>query len=801
MKQPSTRLRQLIFLLLCLAFPTANAQNNCQALAGTITVDVGPVCLHNGQATLSGTTSGTAVEPDGYTSAYLLTRTNGLIIEQISPVPAFTVNSVDVWRIHRLVYNPLALDLGVIQPGTTTAYQLQAMLVQGGGSICASLSMTNAAVKTMECGEPCTAHASGMTMDSTTVCLQNGHADLAASPTGNNIIPPGYQQAFLLTRTNGLIIAQVSTTPSFTVTSVDVWRIHNLVYDPSSLNLSVIVPGTTTAYDLQAQLVQGGGSICASLDISGAPVKTGDCYTPCTADAGLASADNPDQCLTEGVAVLAASQEGGATVPAGYALVYILTEGVDPQVVQATSATPEFTVHHAGAYSIHAFVHNPSTFNLGSLVPGITTLMDLNALLMQGGGGICASLDLDGADFQVVDCTPTCAADAGTLTTDDPAPCLMASGSILTAVSAGDTLVPPGFITRYLLSTGTSLTIVGIATTPYFEVSDTGLFHIHGFVFNPSTFSLNSLIMGTTGIHAVNSLLQQGGGSLCGSLDILGAQYQVYQCPPPCNAGLDSVITVCYSAAPFQLFNFLGGHPCPGGAWTHPANPVVNGTFHPASDAAGVYTYTVTDPFGFTGTATVTVNVVECPGTCTGAGTDNTVTVCNNAPVFLLFGVLGGNPCPGGQWASPNGQAFGPYFHPGVDPAGTYIYTVQTATGANNAIVIVNVVECPDGFTGQTGMEGSTSGSTGIPTAPAMHTFTPWPNPATDRLWINLPFNAAQVHSMEMIDAAGRACPAKVVQVGGNEAVLDVRELAAGAWTLRIISNRTVLTGRFVRAK
>ncbi|MBS1583362.1 MAG: T9SS type A sorting domain-containing protein [Bacteroidetes bacterium] len=253
----------------------------CNAKASGMAADIGPICLVNGEATLTASPSGTNVVPPGYQVAYLLSRTNALIIEQVGPVPEFTVNSTDIWRIHGLVYDPATLDLSTITPGTY-AYDLQALLVQGGGTICASLDISGAPIKTGECPQACMAKAAGMTADIGPVCLENGAATLVASPAGADLVPPGYAVAYVLTRTNALIIEQVGTTPAFTVTSEDIWRIHSLVYDPSTLDLSTLVPGTY-AYDLQHLLVQGGGAICASLDISGAPIKTGFCEgTPCS---------------------------------------------------------------------------------------------------------------------------------------------------------------------------------------------------------------------------------------------------------------------------------------------------------------------------------------------------------------------------------------------------------------------------------------------------------------------------------------------------------------------------------------
>jgi hypothetical protein len=43
------------------------------------------------------------------------------------------------------------------------------------------------------------------------------------------------------------------------------------VYDPATLDLSIVQFGVTTGFDVNGLLIQGGGSICASLDVNGAP--------------------------------------------------------------------------------------------------------------------------------------------------------------------------------------------------------------------------------------------------------------------------------------------------------------------------------------------------------------------------------------------------------------------------------------------------------------------------------------------------------------------------------------------------
>src|SRR5690606_4868338 len=236
-------------LLFALLPREAAAQYTCHAHAGTTSAASSMNCLVNGEALLTGIPDGNIEVPAGFSSVYLLTRTNGLIIEQIGPSPNFLVNTVDVWRIHALVFDPNTLDLSGLEFGITGAYDVQDLLLQGGGSICASLDISGAPMKSVECSTPCLAMASTMTMDSTIICLQGGQASLTALPSSPGFVPPGFTTTYLLTRTNGLIIEQVSPMPTFSVGTVDVWRIHQLVHDPATLDLGLIQFGTTSAYD------------------------------------------------------------------------------------------------------------------------------------------------------------------------------------------------------------------------------------------------------------------------------------------------------------------------------------------------------------------------------------------------------------------------------------------------------------------------------------------------------------------------------------------------------------------------
>lgn len=603
------------FLLAALAafpFTSTHAQSGgeCGANGGSTLMHYGPECLVNGQAIISGTPNGNAIVPEGFTTAYLLSRTNGLILEQVGPTPSFQVTTADVWRIHTLVFNPLTFDPSSIAFGTTTGYNLAAQFTQTGGPICAAISFSVYGSKTEECDEPCEAFASPVSIDSTTVCLTDGQATLTAGPDGQHVVPAGFEVRYVLSRTNGLIIEQFSETPGFTVNSVDVWRIHSFVYDPNTFDLGTVTLGQTSVYDLYPEFIPGGGSICASLVLNGAFVKTGECKAPCEADAGGLTAEQPDLCLTDGMAVATALPDGLAIVPDGSEMAYLLVQ--DNVILQANDS-PVFTIGALGQFRIHALVFDPATFDMALLVLGESTLADVAAHFAQEGGGLCGDLDMVGTLFQVADCTVPCEADAGAMVGGGQTVCLENGIADLVAASYGDTLVPTGYTMGYLLSEGGSLVLMGWSDGPTFPVDHAGEYRIHALVHDNLTLDLDAILWGTTTVLDLNDLIIQGGGTICAGLDVLGASFTVEECAPPCDGGSDSTITVCYTDPPFQMLDFLGGEPCPGGTWTNPANPQVSGTFNPASDAAGVYTYTVIGTDGTVYTAMLTVNVFECP--------------------------------------------------------------------------------------------------------------------------------------------------------------------------------------------
>ncbi len=179
-----------------------------------------------------------------------------------------------------------------------------------------------------------------------------------------------------------------SCVPTNVASNVDViWTTEdgNIVSDPNQRNITVDQSGIY-------KVVATDCTDCEAID----EVKV----TITDPKAGTITADADAVCLETDSAMVTATPDGNAYIPAGYVLGYVLTFGSD-LVVQDVSDTPKFTVTEGGTYTIHPFVYPASFDPLSVVVPGQTTGADVNALLVQGGGALCASLDLIGATVLV----------------------------------------------------------------------------------------------------------------------------------------------------------------------------------------------------------------------------------------------------------------------------------------------------------------------------------------------------------------------------------------------------------------
>lgn len=198
---------------------------------------------------------------------------------------------------------------------------------------------------------------------------------------------------------------------SFTVQNEDCDQDNGAI----DVTVSGGVPGYTYAWSNSAVTedltgLSSGSYTLTVTDASGCTHVVGpidvldDCPPPpCTADAGTLTLDPTDLCLDNGSVIVTATPNGNAVVPTGFEVVYVLTSGTDLVIVDVNTTAPSFNITTAGDYTMHTLVYDPNTLDLNDIIIGTTTGGDVNSLLIQGGGTICASLDVPGAPFTVIE--------------------------------------------------------------------------------------------------------------------------------------------------------------------------------------------------------------------------------------------------------------------------------------------------------------------------------------------------------------------------------------------------------------
>ena len=490
----------------------------CVADAGTLRPASSPGCVDGVHEVFLKAQEGQAPTiPNGYEKLFVLTKGDDLVIQKVSAEPAFGVMEEGLYTIHTLIYNPLTLDLSVVELGQTTGGDVLALVAAN--NICASLDVAGVAFEIEAC--TCTADAGTLAANEIDCLEGEGMVTLTASRTADVVVPDGYSLLYVLTSGEDLVIQNVGDEPSFEVDMEGRYTIHTLVYDPNTLDLGVVVIGETTGGDVLGIVIEN--EICASLDVAGAPFDVEACEE-CTADAGTLEANEIDCLEGEGMVTLTASRTSDAVIPDGYSLIYVLTSGED-LVIQNVGDEPSFEVDMEGRYTIHTLVYDPNTLDLGVVVIGETTGGDVLGIVIEN--EICASLDVAGAPFDVLSCD-ACTADAGTLEANE-IDCLEDEGMVtLTASRTSDAVIPDGYSLIYVLTSGEDLVIQNVGDEPSFEVDMEGRYTIHTLVYDPNTLDLGVVVIGeTTGGDVLGIVIEN---EICASLDVAGAPFDVLSC-------------------------------------------------------------------------------------------------------------------------------------------------------------------------------------------------------------------------------------------------------------------------------
>lgn len=227
-------------------------------------------------------------------------------------------------------------------------------------------------------------------------------------------------------------------------------------------------------------------------------------------------------------------------------------------------------------------------------------------------GTYTVEVDIDGCTTPVsattiVEETPL--PNAGSLVATGNASVCSGELATIAAIPTVGKVIPNGFSEIYVLTSGTGLVIEQVNTAPNFEVA-AGSYTIHTLVYDPMTLDLGIVQFGQTTGFDVNSLLQQGGGDICGSLDVAGASITVSSITPsitvenngplPCE-NIGGVVTL-------QVVNAEIGNNY---SWTGP-NGFSSTMQNPSISTPGTYTVTVTSADGCTNSASTTVTQTPC---------------------------------------------------------------------------------------------------------------------------------------------------------------------------------------------
>ncbi len=368
----------------------------CEAAAGNLVPDQANVCFTGPSTTISAIPSGNANVPPGYSTVFLLTSSSEVVLAQ-SGQPLFTVSGTGGYSIRTLVYDPVTFDPATIQLGSNTIGSLNELFVQGGGPTCASLDITGAGFTVENC---CTASTGTLVATSPTVCWDEPVVAIGAVAGGDASVPVGQVIRYLLSTAEDGLVRDTSTTPTFNVSSAGSYRIHTLVFDPNTYPLGTIALDTTTIATVAGHFLSGGGSQCGALDQSGALIEVVTCC-PGTLGSLAVVADTLCQFPTGSTFVWTLE---GADVPAGYTVRYLIADAQG--TIADTTTAMSTTLTGIGTHRVHALILDTLTFDLGAALDTSSTVHGLNALLVQGGGAICALLDTAGTILHVVDCRP-----------------------------------------------------------------------------------------------------------------------------------------------------------------------------------------------------------------------------------------------------------------------------------------------------------------------------------------------------------------------------------------------------------
>ena len=397
-----------------------NNTTPCDAYAGTLALNNSTICYGG---TVIGFHTDAPITPFYYGTVYLLYNTTTSVIEVVDASASFTIYQFGTFNITTLVYNSATFDIGTIVTGTTTINDVNAQLIQGGGTICGSLEMPGPSVTVEDCTDPCDNTYTGINVDfdTNTICESGtGTPTTATLSTSGIALPSGYQHQWYL---NGSALPGFlgGNNPTLTVASPGVYDVTFVnIGDPSCENY--VSTGPVEIFEEDCSFV------CPTLQ---APVIEIDANPICIDGTGT-----PDMATLSTTTVL----------PSNFAYQWQLN-GINISSGSG-GASPSITVNIAATYTL--YFHD--------------ALND------------CSSPISNAITLTEVDCTPTCTPPAAPQITVDANPiCQQGTGSPESAVFSASPTPPSGFVYQWQLN-GFNIPAANGGNSATIATSDAGVY-------------------------------------------------------------------------------------------------------------------------------------------------------------------------------------------------------------------------------------------------------------------------------------------------------------------------------------
>jgi uncharacterized repeat protein (TIGR01451 family) len=373
-----------------------------------------------------------------------------------------------------------------------------------------------------DCGNTCLAEPGTYDIGEVT-CFDGELATISVAQVNQATIPTGYQEFFILSVGDEKEILTAELTPEFIVEASGQYRVHSSVFDPTDMRLEEVPDDLNTIDEFISYFMNEGSDICISIDPEGVLIDVEMCTDVCGAFAGSPIAGDIECLDDQPIELLIEMNPLDILIPDGYEQIFVLTQG--PELIIMGAQNDLFFVDAPGEYRVHSLVFDPLTLDLGIVEPGGTSAFDIFNLLIEGGGEICASLDLNGAFFNVTECVDDCTADAGT--TIAAADFCVGDSSVTLLAGISNAIIPEGYDQYLVMTTGEGQVVQTIQEGPI-VVDSTGQYRIHSFVYNSETLDLSSVILGETTLTSILTLISDQ--STCASIDQTGVEFEVEIC-------------------------------------------------------------------------------------------------------------------------------------------------------------------------------------------------------------------------------------------------------------------------------